>query len=218
MKAYPIKMEIAGDTAMWTRPDTGDCPVSYPAPTYSAMRNIFQSILWGQAVEIIPTQVDICRPLNFQTYNTNYRGPLRKQSVVKTGGGYQLMATVLTDVCYRLYADVIAIENLQDISEKTKEWCKKTSSPGHAYQEIFERRLKRGQCFHTPFLGWKEFTVSYFGPIREESKPVEITTVLPSMFRDVQYGKSKKDIKFIFDQNVEIINGVLRFKKEVKNA
>jgi hypothetical protein len=25
-------MEIAGNTAMWTRPDTGDSPVSYPAP------------------------------------------------------------------------------------------------------------------------------------------------------------------------------------------
>ena len=47
-------MEIAGATAMWTRPDTGDCPVSYPAPTYSAVRNIFQSILWGQAVTIMP--------------------------------------------------------------------------------------------------------------------------------------------------------------------
>ena len=52
MKHYPIKMEIAGPTAMWTRPDTGDCPVSYPAPTFSAVRNIFQSILWGQAVEV----------------------------------------------------------------------------------------------------------------------------------------------------------------------
>ena len=48
MKRYPVKMEIAGPTAMWTRPDTGDCPVSYPAPTCSAVRNIFQSILWGQ--------------------------------------------------------------------------------------------------------------------------------------------------------------------------
>ena len=30
--AYIIQLEIAGDTAMWTRPDTGDNPVSYPAP------------------------------------------------------------------------------------------------------------------------------------------------------------------------------------------
>lgn len=40
MKPYEIKIEIAGKTAMWTRPDTGDCPVSYPALTYSAVKGI----------------------------------------------------------------------------------------------------------------------------------------------------------------------------------
>ena len=82
MKAYPISMEIAGNTAMWTRPDTGDCPVSYPAPTYSAVRNIFQSVLWGEAIKIIPAQVDICNPLQYHTYYTNYGGPLRKSSSI----------------------------------------------------------------------------------------------------------------------------------------
>ena len=42
---YPVQMEIAGATAMWTRPDTGDSPVSYPAPTYSAVKGLFESIL-----------------------------------------------------------------------------------------------------------------------------------------------------------------------------
>jgi len=46
MNKYPIMLEISGNTAMWTRPDTGDCPVSYPAPTYSAVKGIFESILW----------------------------------------------------------------------------------------------------------------------------------------------------------------------------
>ena len=31
MTQYPITCEISGPTAMWTRPDTGDAPVSYPA-------------------------------------------------------------------------------------------------------------------------------------------------------------------------------------------
>ena len=110
MKAYPISMEIAGNTAMWTRPDTGDCPVSYPAPTFSAVRNIFQSILWGEAIKIVPTQVDICNPLLFHTYHTNYGGPLRKSKHISSGSNFQLLATVLIDVRYRLYADVIALE------------------------------------------------------------------------------------------------------------
>ena len=204
-------MEIAGPTAMWTRPDTGDCPVSYPAPTYSVVRNIFQSILWGQAVEILPTQVDICTPLQFHSYNTNYGGPLRKPGVIKSGGGFQLLATVLTNVRYRLFADVVEAPPSEFESKRTQEWRNRTKSPGHAYQEIFDRRLASGKCFHTPFLGWKEFTVSYFGPIRDDSHPVDITTVLPSMFREAVYGRDGRVLRFIFDQNVRIEHGVLKF-------
>ena len=211
-------MEIAGPTAMWTRPDTGDCPVSYPAPTFSAVRNIFQSILWGQAVEIIPTQVDICAPLQFHTYNTNYGGPLRKPGVVKSGGGYQLLATVLTDVRYRLFADVVEVPPSDSESQRTREWRKKTKSPGHAYQEIFDRRLVSGKCFHTPFLGWKEFVVSYFGPIREETQSADVTTVLPSMFREAVYGPDGKVLRYSFDQNVKIEHGVVCFSSAPQEA
>ncbi len=218
MKLYPIQMEIAGPTAMWTRPDTGDCPVSYPAPTYSAVRNIFQAILWGQAIKIVPTQVDICAPLQFHTYNTNYGGPLRKPKVIQSGGGYQLLATVLTDVRYRLFADVVEVPPSDSESEQTREWRKRTKSPGHAGQEIFERRLVSGKCFYTPFLGWKEFAVSYFGPIREETRSVDITTVLPSMFREVVYGPGGKVLRYSFDQNVKIEHGVLRFFSIPKEA
>ena len=108
-KAYEIGMEISGNTAMWTRPDTGDCPVSYPAPTYSAVKGIFEALLWGPAVQIVPTKVEICAPLQYHNYQTNYGGPLRKSGVVAGGGSFQLLATVLIDVCYRLYAEVLPV-------------------------------------------------------------------------------------------------------------
>ncbi len=38
---YNIKMEVSGKTAMWTRPDTGATPVSYPVPSWSATKGIF---------------------------------------------------------------------------------------------------------------------------------------------------------------------------------
>jgi len=56
-KDYSITLEVAGPTAMWTRPDTGDAPVSYPAPTFSAAKGIFESIVWLKNVEVVPTKV-----------------------------------------------------------------------------------------------------------------------------------------------------------------
>ncbi len=216
-KLYDIQMEIAGNTAMWTRPDTGDCPVSYPVPTYSGVKGTFESILWGPAIQVVPTKVEICTPIQYHSYQTNYGGPLRKSAVISSGGGFQLLATVLIDVCYRFYAKVIPLPKVQRsrMSEKAKKWDRKTTAPGHAYQAIFNRRLARGQCFMLPFLGWKEFGVSYFGPFREGTRVQEdINTEIPSMLREVFSEGYSSKCAFTYDQNVSVENGILHFPEK----
>lgn len=214
---YEIEMEIAGNTAMWTRPDTGDCPVSYPVPTYSAVKGIFESILWGPAVQVIPTKVEICAPLQFHNYQTNYAGPLRKARVIAEGGGFQLLATVLIDVCYRLYAEVVPtpVPVKGRIPEKALQWDSKTTSPGHAYRDIFYRRLSRGQCFTLPFLGWKEFGPNYFGEFRGGTKvQADITMVIPSILREVFSGGYASNCAFTYDKNVKIAAGVMEYSRQ----
>lgn len=210
-------MEISGNTAMWTRPDTGDCPVSYPAPTYSAVKAIFESLVWGPAVEIAPTKVEICAPIRYHSYQTNYGGPLRKSMLISSGGGFQLLATVLLDVSYRLYAEVSAVQKrVKDrIPCNALQWDGKTTAPGHAYRAIFDRRLKRGQCFTIPFLGWKEFGPNYFGPFREHTKvQTDINMTIPSMLREVFSGGYATKCAFSYDQNIKIIQGVMKFPKK----
>jgi CRISPR-associated protein Cas5d len=217
MNRYEVALEISGNTAMWTRPDTGDCPVSYPAPTYSATKGIFESILWGPAVQIVPTKVKICTPVQHHNYQTNYGGPLRKSGVIAGGGGFQLLATVLIDVCYRLYAEVSPIPKTAKnrVPDKARQWDKKTTSPGHAYRDIFNRRLKRGQCFTLPFLGWKEFGPSYFGAFRETTKvQSDINMVIPSMSREVFSEGYASKCAFTYEQDVKITAGVMEFRRQ----
>lgn len=205
---------------MWTRPDTGDCPVSYPAPTYSAVEAIFKSILWGPAIEIVPTRVEICAPIQFHSYYTNYGGPLRKDVNIKKGNSYQLCATVLVDVCYRLYAEAIPCGEKEKLPESARQWDKKTTSPSHAYQEMFNRRLGRGQCYSIPVLGWREFTPSYFGEFRETTSIAQDIPriVIPSMLRQVFPGGYQSDVSYIYDKEVEINNGVLEYQRSDKTC
>lgn len=213
---YPIQMEIAGNTAMWTRPDTGDCPVSYPAPTYSAVKAIFESVLWGPAVEIIPTKVEICSPIQYHSYCTNYGGPLRNPASISKGNNYQLLATVLIDVCYRLYAKVAPIGEKNKLPESALRWDSKTTSPGHAYQDIFYRRLKRGQCYSSPSLGWKEFVPSYFGEFRDTTHVLSDLSpiAIPSMLRQVFSKGYNSPVSFVYDYNLVINKGVLDYPGE----
>lgn len=210
-KAYPIAMEIAGNAAMWTRPDSGDSPCSYPSPTYSAVHGLFESVLWGPAVLVIPKKVELCTVPQYHSYATNYGGPLRSAKALKDGNNYQLFAAVLIDVCYRLYADVIPNPDKTKLQENALSWDLKTTSPGHAYQDIFNRRLKRGQSYATLSLGWSEFTTSYVGPFRAETK---VCTELPdilisSMLRGVFQHGYRSNYEAIYDTDICIHKGVL---------
>ncbi len=206
-------MEIAGSTAMWTRPDSGDSPCSYPAPTYSAVRGLFESVLWGPAVLVIPRKVELCSVPQYHSYVTNYGGPLRSATAIRNGNNYQLFATVLVDVCYRLYADVIPNPEKGTMPQNALSWDRKTTSPGHAYQAIFNRRLERGQSYATLSLGWSEFTPSYFGPIRKTTQVCEelADIHIPSMLRGVFQNGYRSAFQAVYDTDLCIHKGVLAY-------
>lgn len=198
---YQVCFEIEGPMAIFTRPDSGATFVSYPAPTFSAARGMFDCVAWLKSAYLRPTAVEICRPLQFQQYVTNYGGPLRTSDQYSKGASYQLFATVLVDVCYRIHG--IA--------------CEREESGGchnhlHYLQEKFKRRLMQGRFYRTPCLGWSEFTPTYFGPLRDATNREEsLNLVIPSMLHSVFDQESRGSTGPRFVQNVRIEKGVLRF-------
>jgi len=171
LKTYEISFEIGGPTAMWTRPDTGATPISYPVPAWSAAKGLFESIVRLKNTIIIPTAVEICAPIVYHNYTTNYGGPLRKPEQITNNDSFQYKATVLINVCYRLYAQ---IENLKYVPQSLSEAAFLAGiNSRHACQAIFSRRLIKGQFHDIPCLGWREFVPDYIGPIREEETSVD---------------------------------------------
>lgn len=213
MKKYEVSLEISGPTAMWTRPDTGDAPVSYPAPTYGAVKGIFESIVWLKSAEVVPTRVEICAPLVYHTYTTNYGGPLRKSKSMQKGSSYQLLATVLVNVCYRIYGVAEVDESVgRRLSGAAQLQHAMARNGAHAYQEMFMRRVRNGQCHSIPCLGWKEFVPDYVGPIREETRVcTDICTVVPSMLWQVFPAGKFGTWQPTFRQNVKIEKGMLDY-------
>src|SRR3954471_6782291 len=91
---YEVTLEVAGPLAMFARPDTGGTPTSYPVPTWSAAKGLFESIAFfaDGAAWVCPTRVEVCRRVGelggrvrLQRYTTNYGGPLRKASLFGKG-------------------------------------------------------------------------------------------------------------------------------------
>ncbi len=194
-KNYYVEFEVQGKAAMFTRPDTGSAPVSYPVPTFSAAKGMFESIARLKSAFIRPIKVEICSPIVYQRYFNNYRGPLKKSGTPN----FQLAATVLSDVCYKIYG---VVEELERAPSRNNHL--------HALQDMFIRRLNQGRFFTTPCLGWKEFVPCYFGKLRDSTKVdesinIEIPSMLFTMFDREEYG----EVNPVFKQNVKIVKGVL---------
>ena len=212
---YDVAFEVAGPAAMFARPDTGRSPTSYPTPTCSAAKALFESIAFfvDGAAWICPTKVEICRRvgesggrMQFQRYATNYGGPLRKRDLfnkglISGGSSMQLLATVLSHVCYRRHGVVVS-----------SEW-KEQNNPRHHLENLFDRRLKRGQCFRTPCLGWSELTCSYWGPFRDATEvDSALSLEIPSMLLGVWNSPLRGRYEPRFSQNVRITEGVLKYQ------
>jgi CRISPR-associated protein Cas5d len=120
---------------------------------------------------------------------------LRKSGTVN----FQVFATVLENVCYKVYGVVLAYSLPHG-----------GSNPQHQYQEVFLRRLAMGQFYTTPFLGWKEFVPSYFGPIRDTTAvDKSINLVIPSMLSAMYTHPTDGKVSPRFIQNVKIEEGVM---------
>ena len=197
VKRYPVEFEVAGPLAMFTRPDTGSSPVSYPIPTASALKGMFECVAFSNQAYFKVERVEICTPVRYERYTTNYGGPLRKSGT----SNFQLFATVLSDVCYKVYGEVVGYASPTHLCNEQ-----------HKLQAVFMKRLKNGGVHSTPFLGWREFVPSYFGPLRqtthvEKNIDLEIQSVLDAMYdRPTQGG-----IAPLFKQRVRVKEGVVSY-------
>jgi len=201
MKKYEVAFEVEGANAMFTRPDTGASFVSYPAPTFSAVKGMFESVARVKSAYVKPLKVEICKPIQYEKYATNYGGPLRKSDQISKNASYQHMAMILTNVCYRIYGEILRCgEEPKGVNSR------------HALQEMFMRRLAKGQFWHTPCLGWKEFVPFYIGPLRAETKvEASINEVIPSMLISPFDAPVNGRVIAEYAQNVKIEKGVLRY-------
>jgi CRISPR-associated protein Cas5d len=74
------------------------------------------------------------------------------------------------------------------------------------YAEMFKRRVRKGQCFHRPYLGCREFAAMFAEPTSQDEVLTDWTEALGMMLYDIAFGPSGNRPGF-FDARVS--NGVL---------
>lgn len=196
-------LEVTGDFACFTRPEMKVERVSYDVITPSALRSIFEAILWKPAIRYIPTKIEVLNPIKWVSVRRNELSCVasNKKGIFIEENRQQRAGLFLRDVAYRLYAELVFIppdkrakvrnplpEFLADEFEK-KEFWPKDENPGK-YNAMFERRARKGQCFNQPYLGCREFSCNFRfveDPSKETKKPIEETRDLSIMLYDMDF-------------------------------
>jgi CRISPR-associated protein Cas5d len=198
-------LEVWGDYACFTRPEMKVERVSYDVITPSATRGIFEAIFWKPAVRWLVKKVEVLAPVRWISVRRNEVGCVmnpRVNGIYVEDHRQQRAGLFLRDVRYRLHAELDFIpprlrgktsnpvpDWLEDVWER--EELRKHENPAK-YNAIFERRARKGQCFHRPYLGCREFSCHF----RLVESPEEAATQLPPIPDSRDLGFMLYDIDF----------------------
>lgn len=189
---YGVRLKVWGDHACWTRPEMKVERVSYDVMTPSAARGILEAIHWKPAIRWVIDEIHVLAPIRFQSIRRNEVGSKISASKVKSAmkrgdiGDLQLLvdddrqqraATVLVKPAYAIVAHF----------ELTAGAAADDSEGKHL--DIFNRRASRGQCFHQPCLGTREFAANFelIPPDTPQPQAIDETRDLGFMLWDIDH-------------------------------
>jgi len=214
---YGVRLKIFGDYACFTRPEMKSERVSYDVPTPSAVRGILEAIHWKHAIAWRVDAVHVMNPVKFENIRRNELGGKLSAGTVraamKKNGApvetfieddrQQRASLILKDVEYYVEAHFV----LTDLAGAN-------DSPGK-HLDIFNRRLTKGQVYHRPCLGCREFP-AYVEPAQviPPSRLAEIpdgNRDLGWMLYDMDYSDADNYAPLFFRAKLE--KGVLRVPK-----
>lgn len=211
--SYGIKMEVWGDYALFSRPELKVERVSYDVMTPSAARGILEAVFWKPAIRYVIDKIHIVNPIRF----TNIRRNEVKEKV-KTNEMFAAMKEPRKAGPIYLDADAqtvqrssMVLQNVRYIIELHFEMTEKAGEQDseEKFYAMLCRRLRSGQCYHTPYFGCREFPVN-FKLYEEEHLPPLLQTgekELGLMLYDMDYSDMKNIIPTFFRATVK--NGTM---------
>lgn len=218
-QSLPFRLKVWGRNACFTRPEMKVERVSYDVMTPSAARGVLEAILWKPAIRWKVTQIDVLNPIKWESVRRNEVGAImssRTREIFIEEQRQQRAGLFLRDVAYTIHAyfEMTDKAGAEDTVVK--------------FTEMFIRRAEKGQCFHRPYLGCREFAADFevFTNGKPLPEPIAETRELGWMLYDVSHDNAadKKNQHFCNDNcrssffRASLNNGKMMIdEKEVKS-
>ena len=183
--------------------------VSYEVPTPSAARGLVEAVYYHPGLQWHIRRIYVLNPIRFTNIRRNevkskvlasdvysaMQGSRRPLSIVTSQQIAQRASMLLQDVHYVIEAEFTMTDRAAP-----------SDNPGK-FQDIVTRRMAKGQCYHAPYFGCREFPAHFRawpgGPI----STIQESRDLGFMLYDFDYSDPKNITPLYFHAKME--NGVI---------
>ena len=195
MTGRALRLHVWGPYGLFTRPEMKTERVSYDVLTPSAARGILEAIHWRPAMRWVVDRIHVLRPIRFETLRRNEVGtvlPVRSAHAAMRKGTTDGLHTLIEDV--RQQRSATLLRDIAYVIDAHVELTGKTPSDTVSkHQHMFRRRAERGQYYHHPYLGTREFAADF------ELLDGAVPSDLPDNQRDRDLGWMLHDMDYRTD-------------------
>lgn len=194
-KSPTLRLRARGPLACFTRPELKVERVSYPVMTPSAARGLLEAVLWKPAIAWHIERIRVLREIKFTAFRrneVNSKASIPKLATIKNGGTAPLYfadedraqrnTVALSDVDYVIEAHFTMTDNAGSDDNMNK------------FVEMFNRRVAKGQHFHQPYFGCREFV----------AEVLAVDGAPPAITESPDFGLMLWDIRFSGDENTPL--------------
>lgn len=183
-----ILLRVWGDHACFTRPENKVERLSYEVMTPSAARGVLEAIYWKPEIAWAIDSIHVLKEVRFTSVRRNeVKAKVSAdsaRSVMAAGHGrlgffvdegdnrQQRAATILRDVEYVIKAHFTLLGG---------------DDPPQKHFEMFKRRAEKGQFFHHPYLGCREFPAAFAWIDAPLPSPLQGRRDLGWMLHDIDF-------------------------------
>lgn len=152
--------------------------------TPSAARGILEAIYWHPGMVWVIDKIHVRKPIRFTSVRRNeVKSKVLAGNVLNAinGGKKPLYISSREEIVQRA---AILLKDVDYVIEAHFEMTEKAAEGDNTgkFKDIIMRRLRRGECFHMPYFGCREFPANF-----ELFEAEEIDTAYPGEEKDLGY-------------------------------
>lgn len=176
-----LVVKVWADYACFTRPEFGAERVSYPVMTPSAARGVLEAIFWKPEFTWKVSEIQVLKPIQHFSIVRNEMNSWQSASSARSPD-------------YRYFADgdrsqrhTLGLRNVAYVIKADMQLKAHANADEAKYRDQFRRRVKKGQCYHQPYLGTREFSAYFSEPDQNLDRPINHSDELGLMLLDIEF-------------------------------